>query len=649
MTGFAGVVRFDDAAVWDATAERLATALDGAMPGRTHSLRRSRYLFTHRQAVILPEDRYDQQPHRADGLALCFDGRIDNREELAKRLSLSFDLAKTPDSLLVHAAVQRWGVEAAEKMRGDFAFAVWDERQRQLILGCDIFAQRPLFFYRGAGFVVFASTLRAAVAIPQVPRELNEAVLADFLADIFSPPEQTFYREVWRVAPASVMTFTEQGERQTIYWQPDPERRVRFSSDSEYVEAARELLDRSVSARLRAADPVVAALTGGLDSASVATSAARCCAPQQLNTVTVLPESDANLVAKPGHYLDERPLVEAIAAMYPNMVPHFVVAEGRPLIWTNPQAYFDITGEPVRGVLNMGWLAAATDQVRALGSRVLLVGDFGNPTWSWDGVPSLSTMLKTGHWWRLLREARALAAGSGGARWSRRTAGRLLWHEAVRPFLPAEVRRGLLHRRQKAEAPWQCFSAMRLEFGREQGVLERMLKLGGGQRDSGGGAWRQRIQSFPASGAPHYRSALLRGLRGVETRDPFTDRNLLEFLLAIPEDQYLRDGQTRHLARRALVGRAPERVIENRLADMQCPEWFNRMQRERPYLEMEIRRLEALPLAQRCLDLPRLRALIADWPPDSQAMAARGAEYRAVLARGIHFGQYVNWFEGGNG
>jgi asparagine synthase (glutamine-hydrolysing) len=89
-------------------------------------------------------------------------------------------------------------------------------------------------------------------------------------------------------------------------------------------------------------------------------------------------------------------------------------------------------------------------------------------------------------------------------------------------------------------------------------------------------------------------------------------------------------------------------IIGERRRGVQSPNWFATLTERRAAIAAEARLLEASPLARRLIDLPRLDALLADWPPDATAAQARFDDYRLALERAVHTGQFIRWAEGAN-
>lgn len=358
MTAFAGCVGEGGSA---GDVERLANALD--MPGarRARVIAGDRVRFVHRQTVTAPQDAAECQPLAGGGgrFLLMLDGFLDNRDELAEALGLGAEASAMPDGAYAMAAVERWGGRAAARLGGPFALALWDRTEGRLLLAVDPLGRRPLYYHRQEGRLAFATNLRALLALPGVPHDLDDQRLADHLLDQPGDHDRSFYAAIRRVPAACTAVFRDpaRGGAPVVerYWQPDFERRLHLPRDDDYVEAARELLDRAVRAHLRIAGPVVATVTGGLDSSGVAATAARLLAPGTLTTLTAVPADGVPLPVRRGAYTDDRPYVEAIAARHPNIRPQFCPGSGQHAWDERPEAVFLATGLPWRNIMNLGW------------------------------------------------------------------------------------------------------------------------------------------------------------------------------------------------------------------------------------------------------------------------------------------------------
>ncbi len=137
--------------------------------------------------------------------------------------------------------------------------------------------------------------------------------------------------------------------------------------------------------------------------------------------------------------------------------------------------------------------------------------------------------------------------------------------------------------------------------------------------------------------------AAYRARFGVDVRTPLADRRLVEFCVAVPEEQYMANGQPRLLIRRAMAGRLPQDTLAARQRGLQAAAWFESMSAERTALLTEVQAFEADGLTSRILDLPRMRTLLEQWPRERPVDAGGVALYRGQLAMALVTGRFLLW------
>ncbi len=155
-----------------------------------------------------------------------------------------------------------------ERLRGMFAFALYDTRARRLLIGRDRFGIKPLYYHDDGRRLAFASELKALMLDPSVPRELDREALADYLTFQYVPGPRTIYRAVKKLPPAHFLSCDAKGARLERYWSlpaaPDP-----GHPEAHYRERLRDLLAEAVRLRMVADVPLGAFLSGGIDSSVV--------------------------------------------------------------------------------------------------------------------------------------------------------------------------------------------------------------------------------------------------------------------------------------------------------------------------------------------------------------------------------------------
>ncbi len=595
-----------------------------------------------RLARVTPEDAYDRQPlTSADGLVrLVADARIDNREALRSSLAIPVDVAAgLPDSAFILAAYEAWGEDCCRHLLGDFVFILWDARRRALFGARDHVGRRVLFHHRSPRLFAVASTPHAVVALPDVPARLDEDRVASFLV-LLDDADRTFFRDVRRIAPGHTFRATQDGVHTSRYWAPDPERRIVFGSDREYVDGFLDVFGRAVDARLRSASGIGVMMSGGMDSTSVAAVAAGRLRQtgRRLTAYHAAPRQGFSAKIKPGWTNDESVAVRAVAAMHDNIDLEIQRSDDRTPV-DGLDRLFRAVGAPVRNPVSLPWVTRIYERARADGMGVLLTGQRGNVTISYSGYRSLRDMAREGHWLTVWREIRALSERRG-----QRVRDNLRDHVVV-PLMPPPLVR-LWWRRQGRSAKLireDSASVIRPEFARERSVDDRARAIGYDEwnRERAGGLALRASMAVPgdAQDVTH----AFRSLFGVETRDPTGDPAVIEYCLAIPGLQYLRRGMDRYLIRRAMNGLLPPEVLEKTVRGRQAADWFERLQPHQALFRAEVDRIERSDTARRCLDTPRLRALVDHWPqpfgPDHLS------DYSFGFLRGVSMGRFICWFE----
>src|SRR5262249_2466494 len=235
--------------------------------------------------------------------------------------------------------------------------AIWQPHKRTLTLARDPLGFGVVTWHRGADFFAFATLPKGLLALPDVPRTLNEEKFADFLVLNHVDHATTLYREIHRLPPAHVAQVDAEG-RVTLrrYWSAADIKPVRLASDQAYAEAMREQLERAVRRQLLSAHGVGCFLSGRPDSSSVAAFAARGFAEQgkRLATYTQVPRPGFKLPEGTAGYADETPYVEAISETLGNLDVTYV-RNSECDDFAELDRVFQAMNGPVRAPANLGW------------------------------------------------------------------------------------------------------------------------------------------------------------------------------------------------------------------------------------------------------------------------------------------------------
>jgi asparagine synthase (glutamine-hydrolysing) len=597
-----------------------------------------------------PQDTFERQPLVSDNGALVVvsDARLDNRDELLNVERLGRDEeprhprdsgSLVPDSRLILYAFQKWGVACVHHLAGVFAFAIWDRNTRTLFAArSPIVAPTLVYAATGATFA-FATMPSGLHALPFIPRMLNERALANLLVEVGGRPQDTLYRDILALPTGHRLVASREKVEVECFWRPDLTREIRLGGDEAYLAAFHALFTRVVGDHLASATPVALQMSGGLDSSAVAAVATRLLAErgERLAAFTEVPHAGFAGALPKGGYADETPFVQAIAAMHPTLDLHLLRTDGQTFL-RDLDSLFAHLEAPFRNTSNRVWIEAILGEAGRRGMRVLLDGMQGNLTLSWNGAGLLRSLARSGRWGAFVQELESVAKTRGGGQALRSFVG-----QGILPLLPAGAWQTLDRLRQpegRGAQSWLKTSAINPAFAALHGApahdrLPRTTDM------------RQlRWEALATQDFGAYLSAY-RAMYGVDMRSPTADVRLAEFCLALPEEQFRRNGESRSLIRRAMAGVLPPVVLNNRRRGMQAADWFDRLAGAHALVGGELARLEKSELAQRVLDLSRMRQLYERLPAGVSAPADDG--YQAVLERGLMVGRWLTWFEAGAG
>jgi len=245
----------------------------------------------HRRLAIIDLSPTGAQPmENARGTStVVFNGEIYNHEELRRELAArGVRFTGRSDTEVLLAAYDAWGEQCVERLRGMFAFAIYDQSRRVLFMARDRAGEKPLYWAEHRGGVVFASELKSLLADPEFPRRLSPEGLAYYLSFGYVPGDRCILEGVHKLMPAYCMSWPVASGAPKIrrYWNIPPSRPDERLSADELAGELQNLLTAAVGEQLVADVPLAVLLSGGLDSSLIAAIAAQA-AHHRVRTFTV--------------------------------------------------------------------------------------------------------------------------------------------------------------------------------------------------------------------------------------------------------------------------------------------------------------------------------------------------------------------------
>ncbi len=476
------------------------------------------------------------------------DLRLDNRDELLKQLSIERrPSGEVSDEELILAAHACWGDACPEKLLGDFVFALWDSREQTLFCARDHMGIKPLYYHVSEEVFLFASEIKALLAYPGTPRELNEARVADYLAMNFEDKSHTFYQGIFRLPPGCCMTVDRRGARCRQYWTLDRSLEVRHRTGEEYAEEFHGIFEEAVRCRLRSAAPCGFLLSGGLDSSSIV-GLSRRLAGEEGKRLATLSASFADFPQ-----VDEQPYIDLVVdeggidASYVRADRIGPLHDIDRVLWAQDEPFH---------APNLFVYWALAEAARKRGISVLIDGVDGDTTVG-HGLEYLIELTRRGRWIRLLREVAWLS------RRFDQPARRFLWHSVFKPAVmdPVFWKASRLLGGGKL-SPQSVPATVKQEFARRIGWEERFPVLMKGRSGPVRSFREEHWRTLTSGLIPFYLEVndKAAAFHGIDHRHPFYDRRLVEYCFAIPPDQKLSRGWDRFVQRRAMKGIVPERI-----------------------------------------------------------------------------------------
>src|SRR5882762_7136066 len=249
------------------------------------------------------DSRRETQPYStASGAILTWDGRLDNRADLIRQLRDVLAISST-DIEIVAAAYESWRGDCFAKLLGDWALALWDPHTRSLVLAKDPIGTRHLYYLFDDKQVTWSTILDPLVLFEGKTFRLCEEYIAGWFS-FFPAAHLTPYVGIHSVPPSSSVLIRPGKHSVRKYWDFDPDKRIRYRSDAEYEEHFRTVFAEAVRRRLRSDSPILAELSGGMDSSSIVCMAdiiiARGSAETpRLDTVSYYDDSEPNWNERP--------------------------------------------------------------------------------------------------------------------------------------------------------------------------------------------------------------------------------------------------------------------------------------------------------------------------------------------------------------
>jgi asparagine synthase (glutamine-hydrolysing) len=562
VSGIAGVLLFDTTLDGPTLLRQVLSALRHRGPDAQAFWSSGAVSLAHTLLRTMPGAVAESQPRidAAHGLTLVMDGRLDNREELAPRLQAENFAREASDADYVLEAYRKWGEECPQFLLGDFAFAIWDAQRCRLFCVRDAMGAGPFAYVLNQRLFAFASESEALLGLPGVSGEPNEDCIAHLLVPGFvnRGDRRSWQRDVLALpAGQSLVVGSDARTRERPYWELQPGAPRAYRSDGECAEHFLAVFGTALRRRLRGAEPVSVMMSGGLDSAGIVAMLRRVLggtSDTRFQTYSAIDDELQQSI--------ESQAILSLAAL-PGAVPHFVsVPSFQGMVGL--QDLYETAWSQAHPVANAILLPALMCLAASRnGARTMLLGACGDITLS---APHYypSVLLRHGALRDAWRECRLASRNNLHLRG--RSPLHILMRSAHYAFAPGFAQGGMRRLRRKIRPPDFEGSLIHPDFARRIHLLERMeQQFRAGDRAPSAEPDRVEIGDMRAGITSALSgSGQVAARHGIASRDPWADREVLEFFVRLPIRFKVRDGWTKYLLRTAFERDLPPVVRRRR-------------------------------------------------------------------------------------
>lgn len=566
--------------------------------------------------------------YERDDVVFVASGRVDNADEISSQIGIPKSESKLlSDYEIMRQAYLKWGEDSSVRIFGDWAFAAWHPREKRLFLSRDHHGNTSLYYYSDQHIFAFSTSLQALLSLNLAPVKLDELYLAQYLITWTAyQGERTLHQPIKRLPPAHQLEVNLNALAIHRYWCLENTDELRYTNRDDYVSAFRELFDEAVRCRLRSNGPVAVTLSGGLDSSSVASTAAKFLS---VNNKRLIAFSSIPFYSTVPYVNDrfgnEFPYAQA-TAQYSGNIDLFPLSSSSISPIAGIRRILQLNIDPIHGASNLYWLLDLWQSAKEHKCEVLLTGSLGNGGVSWTGdIFSQSWPFLVSN----LRRDKLIQS--------------LLVRLKNKIKLALPIAAFAAIRMRKAnQKNWICETAIHSEFARRIKLLEQKL------HDPG---------EFPLLSPKEKRCKLIKPGRfiggafeaevgaafGLEIRDPTADARVLEYVLSVPDRVFMdaTTGIDRWLIRETMKGRLPDEVRLNRNRGRQAGDLVPRLRASAIEVELALDELSRGPAAA-YIDVAYMRQVWKMIQTEDTNNAFNKAV--TVLTRGIMGGLFVNKF-----
>jgi asparagine synthase (glutamine-hydrolysing) len=493
---------------------------------------------------------------------IVFNGEIYNYRELRKELVAKGHIFRTKsDTEVIVHLFEEYGRDCVQKLRGMFAFAIWNSAKKTLFLARDRVGIKPLYFYLHENFLSFGSEIKAIFADPAARREVDPSMIDRFLTYYYVPGSETLFRNVFKLAPGHSLAVHDGEIQLQSYWDLDFHQADELESPKVLEQQLVDLLDESVQLHMISDVPVGFLLSGGVDSTAMLSLASRK-TDKAISSFTIGFSSPG-----PG-LVDERPFARLAAERF-GSEHHELSISAQEFASFLPE-YVRYMEEPVcePAAVALYYVSKLARQY----VKVLISGEGGDE--AFGGYHNYRNLF----WLEILKRVVGPLRSTAGQ--GMELVGRILNSRVLKkygPLMTANLAESYLSR---TSSPYEYFNKTPSTFYSPE-MLRRVNKVHSAEvtrnlfdRRSGDGPLEKMLYVDTKTWLPDdllIKADRMTMANSVELRVPFLDHKVLEFAARLPRNQKVRGWNMKYLMKKALAKQIPSEILRRRKIGFPVP------------------------------------------------------------------------------
>ena len=628
MSAIFGIFNLNEEPVNPDHLHKMQNAMDYYGPDGKYLWNESAAALGQLQNFNTPESINEKFPIFDTDQSLVFisSGRIDNRKELFRKLNIQANQQyETTDASLIFSAYKKWGKESVNHLLGDWSFAVYDKIRHELFLARDQYGISGIYYFCNNNTLIFSSSLKGLLALPQVPKEINELKIAQTLISWAGDGIQTAYTQIKRLQPAHYIIASKTGLEKHRYYFLENAKKIVYNTDNEYVEAFKEIFTEAVQCRLRSVGKVGSTLSGGLDSSSISAVAANLLKEKNtpLPVFTSVPKFECQHLISPRRISDESELASKVVAYNGNM-QHILIKSENTSVLEGIKKTLWIHDQPVHAAGNAYWIIDMMQKALEMDCKTMLTGQCGNASISWP-VGAYTNWYNTPRF--------PVLNFKNLSHWG------LAKKNIVKPIVPIAFL-NFINQLKAGQQPFYSHAAIKPDFVKKIKLLKEMKNAGFDPSFTSyhNPKTMQLDVIQPAKNIVGHSWHETGAAFGIEVRDPSMDLRVMEFCLSVPDRVFINNGNDRMLIKNAMKGILPPDFLENKKRGLQAADIQFRIGEDMENWEETLNTLANNKACNQIIDIQKLNAVLNNLQnEEKQAM-----QNTIMLTRGVMAGYWVS-------